>query len=40
MTKFSKLFILGAMIFSISATNAGEIHQWRDKDGRLHFGDQ
>ncbi|MFZ6743337.1 DUF4124 domain-containing protein [Undibacterium sp. JH2W] len=36
----NKLLILGAAIFSIHAVSAGDIHQWRDKDGRLHFGDQ
>ena len=34
-----KSFVLTAMMFAISSSHAGDIHQWRDKDGRLHFGD-
>ncbi|PXX43172.1 DUF4124 domain-containing protein [Undibacterium pigrum] len=32
--------MLAATFFILSISHAGEIHQWRDKDGRLHFGDQ
>jgi hypothetical protein len=35
-----KLLLLATTILSLSVANAGEIHKWRDKDGRLHFGDQ
>ena len=34
------ILVLGCLGLASLSTAAGEIHQWRDKDGNLHFGDE